>query len=202
MLTSKLSDAVVLILAAGKSERMGTPKFLLKHPMGETFLLHLIAVYQQSGIGEIVVVVNTADFEKYREHFIQLPLPVKVVQNPSPEQGRMLSIRLGVQAFTHNGPCFIHNIDNPFVDKVLFEQLLSHLKETDYVVPVYKGKGGHPILLSEKIMTMLIQPSNSYGDLRQVLNAFNSKRVEVEFSEVILNVNTVEEYTNFIEKSK
>jgi CTP:molybdopterin cytidylyltransferase MocA len=65
------------------------------------------------------------------------------------------------------------------------------------VVPVYKGKGGHPILLSEKIMTMLIQPSNAYGDLRQVLNAFNSKRVEVEFSEVVLNLNTVEEYLTF-----
>lgn len=197
MLTSKLSDAVVLILAAGKSERMGIPKFLLKHPKGETFLAHLVTVYYQSGVGEIVVVVNTADFKKYREHFIKLPHGVRIVQNPSPEQGRMLSIRLGIQAFSKGKACFIHNIDNPFVDKVLFEQLLSHLKETDFVVPVYKGKGGHPILLSEKIMTMLIQPSNAYGDLRQVLNAFNSKRVEVEFSEVVLNLNTVEEYLTF-----
>ena len=197
MLTSKLSDAVVLILAAGKSERMGIPKFLLKHPKGETFLAHLVTVYYQSGIGEIVVVVNTADFKKYQEHFIKLPQGVRIVQNPSPEQGRMHSIRLGVQAFTHNGPCFIHNIDNPFVEEVLLEQLLDHLKENDYVAPVFENRGGHPLLLSEKMMTVLIQRSNTFGDLRQVLNSFTGKRVEVEFKEVVLNLNTVEEYLTF-----
>ena len=132
MLNTQLSDCGIIILAAGKSGRMGRPKFLLEHVSGETFLHRLITVYQRAGINEMVVVVNSIDFENQLEYFSTLPERVKIIQNPTPEKGRLLSIQLGAGALSGNIPCFIHNIDNPFVEITLLEQLRRSLEESGY----------------------------------------------------------------------
>ncbi|PKP32780.1 MAG: hypothetical protein CVT99_03680 [Bacteroidetes bacterium HGW-Bacteroidetes-16] len=200
MLNTELSDCGVIILAAGKSERMGRPKFLLEHASGETFLHRMITVYQRAGIHEMVVVVNNHDFENQPEYFSTLPEQVKIIQNPTPEQGRLLSIQLGAGALSGNTPCFIHNIDNPFVEITLLEQLFCSLGEAGYVKPIFAGKGGHPILISDSIMAVLRNETNEFHDFKQLLGAFYGKQLEVEFKEVLLNVNTREEYGLFLKK--
>ncbi|MBU3926906.1 MAG: NTP transferase domain-containing protein [Bacteroidetes bacterium] len=200
MLNTELTDCGVIILAAGKSERMGRPKFLLEHVSGETFLHRLITVYQRAGIHEMVVVVNNIDFENQPDYFSTLPEQVKIIQNPTPEQGRLLSVQLGAGALSGNTPCFIHNIDNPFVETTLLEQLHHSLGEAGYVKPVFAGKGGHPILVSDKIVAVLRDETNEFQDFKQLLDSFYGKRLEVECEEVLLNVNTREEYGLFLKK--
>ncbi|MDP2723667.1 MAG: NTP transferase domain-containing protein [Bacteroidales bacterium] len=200
MLNTELTDCGVIILAAGKSGRMGKPKFLLEHVSGETFLHRLITVYQRAGIHEMVVVVNSIDFENQLEYFSTLPERVKIIQNPTPEKGRLLSFQLGAGALSGNIPCFIHNIDNPFVETTLLEQLHHSLGEAGYVKPVFDGKGGHPILISASIVAVLRDETNEYQDFKQLLDTFYCKRLEVEFEEVVLNVNTREDYRLFLKK--
>jgi len=202
MLNTQLSDCGVIILAAGKSGRMGKPKFLLEHVSGETFLHRLITVYQRAGIHEMVVVVNSIDFENHSDYFSTLPERVKIIQNPTPEQGRLLSIQLGTGALSGNTPCFIHNIDNPFVENNLLEQLHHSLGEAGYVKPVLAGKGGHPILISDSIVAVLRNETNEFQDFKQLLDSFYGKRLEVEFEEVVLNVNTREDYHSFRNNQK
>jgi molybdenum cofactor cytidylyltransferase len=200
MLNTELTDCGVIILAAGKSGRMGKAKFLLEHVSGETFLRRLITVYQRAGIHEMVVVVNNIDFKNQLEYFSRLPELVKIIQNPAPEQGRLLSIQLGAGALSGNKPCFIHNIDNPFVETTLLEQLHHSLEKAGFVKPAYAGKGGHPILVSDKIVAVLRDETNEFQDFKQLLDSFYGKRLEVEFEEVLLNVNTREEYRLFLKK--
>ena len=202
MLNTQLSDCGVIILAAGKSGRMGKPKFLLEHVSEETFLHRLITVYQRAGIHEMVVVVNSIDFENHSDYFSTLPERVKIIQNPTPEQGRLLSIQLGTGALSGNTPCFIHNIDNPFVENNLLEQLHHSLGEAGYVKPVFAGKGGHPIFISDKIVAVLRDETNEFQDFKQLLDSFYGKRLEVEFEEVVLNVNTREDYHSFRNNQK
>ena len=202
MLNTQLSDCGVIILAAGKSGRMGKPKFLLEHVSGETFLHRLITVYQRAGIHEMVVVVNSIDFENHSDYFSTLPERVKIIQNPTPEQGRLLSIQLGTGGLSGNTPCFIHNIDNPFVENNLLEQLHHSLGEAGYVKPVFAGKGGHPILISDSIVAVLRNETNEFQDFKQLLDSFYGKRLEVEFEEVVLNVNTREDYHSFRNNQK
>jgi len=202
MLNTQLSDCGVIILAAGKSGRMGKPKFLLEHVSGETFLHRLITVYQRAGIHEMVVVVNNIDFKNQLEYFSTLPERVKIIQNPTPEQGRLLSIQLGTGALSGNTPCFIHNIDNPFVENNLLEQLHHSLGEAGYLKPVFAGKGGHPIFISDKIVAVLRDETNEFQDFKQLLDSFYGKRLEVEFEEVVLNVNTREDYHSFRNNQK
>lgn len=197
MLNTYLSKCGVIILAAGKSGRMGKPKFILEHASGETFLQRLIAVYTQAGIHEIGVIINDIDFRNYKQHFLNLPEQVKIIQNSNPEKGRLHSIQLGAMALSVNKPCFIHNIDNPFAETSLIIQLHSCLGEADFIKPVYLEKGGHPILVSAKIMAVLQKNANEFKDFKQVLNVFTGKGLEVEFEEVVLNINTEEEYAHF-----
>ncbi|MFA5417328.1 MAG: NTP transferase domain-containing protein, partial [Bacteroidales bacterium] len=131
------------------------------------------------------------------EYFSTLPEWVKIIQNPTPEQGRLLSVQLGAGALSGNTPCFIHNIDNPFVEITLLQQLHRSLEEAGYVKPVFAEKGGHPILVSDKIIAVLRDETNEFQDFKQLLNSFFGKRLEVECEEVLLNVNTQEEYTNY-----
>src|SRR5260221_13242839 len=77
-----------LILAAGASSRMGTPKALL--PWGQTTLLDsAIRSARSVPIEEIVVVLGPST-----KHLEAL-LHTRVVVNPEPETGRSASIRLG-----------------------------------------------------------------------------------------------------------
>src|SRR5437879_12452118 len=78
-----------VILAAGESRRMGSPKALLPH-QGRPFLQHLIDVTRHPRIGFTRVVLG-ANAEEIRE---QLTLdPATVVVNPQWEQGQLSSLQ-------------------------------------------------------------------------------------------------------------
>src|SRR5207302_8558601 len=78
-----------LILAAGESRRMGSPKALLPH-QGRPFLQHLIDVTRHPRIGFTRVVLG-ANAEEIRE---QLTLdPTTVVVNPQWDQGQISSLQ-------------------------------------------------------------------------------------------------------------
>src|SRR5207253_7636130 len=77
-----------LILAAGASSRMGTPKAML--PWGETTLLDsAIRTARGVSIEDIVVVLGPST------RHLEVQLSAKVAFNPQPESGRSASIRLG-----------------------------------------------------------------------------------------------------------
>jgi len=201
MLNTRISECGAIILAAGQSIRMGKPKFLLEHPSGGTFLSYLINIYLRSGISELVVVVNDSDFRKHQETLQNIGKRVQLIINRHPEKGRLYSIQLGVSALSSIRPCFIHNIDNPFMSKDLLNQLFDHLGTLDFIKPVFDKKGGHPLLLSEKIIGVLRDNESEFQDFRQLLDVFNGIRLEVDYQEVLLNINSRKDYDSFFQST-
>ncbi len=199
MLNTKIGACGTIILAAGQSMRMGKPKFLLEHPSGGTFLSYLTNIYLQSGISELVVVVNERDFKEYRKHLELIEPYITLIINSYPEIGRLHSIHLGAKALQKKKTCFIHNIDNPFLSKDLLNQLFDHLGTLDFNKPVFEKKGGHPLLLSEKIIGVLRDNESEFQDFRQLLNVFNGKRLEVDSQDVLLNINSRKDYDSFFQ---
>jgi len=197
MLNTRISECGAIILAAGQSMRMGKPKFLLEHPSGGTFLSYLTDIYLQSGISELVVVVNDSDFRKNQEPLQNIGKRVQWIINKHPEKGRLYSIQLGVSALSSIRPCFIHNIDNPFLEKHLPQQLLDNLLAYDFIKPSHKNKGGHPILVSNQIVSALRAGKNVYHDFREVLATFSGYELKVDFEQVTLNINSPEDYDIF-----
>lgn len=192
----KNTSLSAIILSAGLSSRFQYPKALLPFDEKQNFLQKIIEEYSLFGVDEIAVVLNAALKEKVEE-FISCEPKVKIVINDLHTASRFYSVQLGLQNI-HSSYCFLHNIDNPFVNKKLLTSLAANKNEHGYTVPVYQGKGGHPVLISQKIIKHICNNKNNEANLREVLNLFDRKELQVSQSTVLANINTVEDYKLYL----
>ena len=195
-----------IILAAGASSRMKSSKFCMPYSSEMTFIQHITSVIAQAGSKRIIAILNKDGIELLRKnnhHFIDI---VSVALNPHPEYGRFYSLMTGIRELACNSPVLIHNVDNPFITVDTIKTLLSLTGKADYSYPVYKGKGGHPLLISGMIAKKLLNESvhlNHNPDhylnltLKEYLKQFTGKPVEVDDEKVLVNINTPEDYRKY-----
>lgn len=196
--TNNLNSCSVIILAAGYSSRMEKPKFALQFDKNHTFLEKIIQIYDDFGCKEIIIVLNKKG-RLIADHK-QLKLRnARIVLNENPEWERFYSIKLGIQNLTKKHPVFIHNVDNPFVTSQILKALISQDVSTHYVVPTYNAKGGHPILISNKICEAIISEKNYDLILSDFLKRFKKMKVAMNDKNILVNINTEEVYQNFFE---
>ena len=189
-MTTKPVSAI--IPAAGNSGRMGSDKALLPFSDGLSFAGHLINSYSGFGAHPIVLVVNkNLDLSKMDQGQYDLLL------NEYPDLGRSYSILLGTRNVPKDCPCFLHNIDNPFIESELLEGLMDGVVPDGFAVPVCSGRGGHPILLGEQVINYL-QNLNELPDFRTVLKQFRKIEIPCNDQRILLNINTDEDYRMFL----
>jgi len=199
----------VLILAGGKSERMNFPKAYLLYD-GKTFLQKIIDEYVQAGIKNIFVVLNE-DFSngEWKKYLDPIKSNVSIIKNPNPELGRFYSLKLGIKKMLNNPStltpdlefCFIQNIDNPFVNKALIKTLMKSKNPAGYTSPVFIGRNGHPILISKKIIQHINNLPDENQNLRNILLGFSKHEVPVDNDDILVNINTGDDYERFIKNS-
>ncbi len=185
-----------LILAAGHSSRMGTPKWQLRMPSGEYFAGYLYRRFREFGCN-VLMVVNSDAFAAISSDDALKNIPL--VLNSRPYLGRFHSLRCGLEQFPDVSPCFIHNIDNPFVNSGLLDELKTALGDYDYVLPEYQGRGGHPLFIGLVMVQQVLQQKEPWPDLRSFIENFHGKRVSFEFPEILFNINTPQDYQRFRE---
>jgi CTP:molybdopterin cytidylyltransferase MocA len=148
------SDITAIILAAGESRRMGTPKPLLL--LGkDTLLEKSVNLFTKAGITDIQVVTGRLSDTLRR----RLPdLPVGWVPNDGFRQGMFSSVKKGVSAVNrHRTWFFLLPVDIPLVRP---ETLMSMLKacpaatgsNTSVLHPAFMGHRGHPPLISTRLI--------------------------------------------------
>ena len=197
----QINDAGVIILAAGLSKRMDSPKPLLKFDNEKRFIDKIVYEYKEFGCKEIIIVINEiirneinlTDFIKEDES--HLKDKIKIVINKNPEFGRFSSIKAGLKILNPKIiNCFLQNIDNPFVNKDILSEIYESRFVGDCIIPTYENKGGHPILISKNIINNLIALEIDDLPLDNYLKSFKSKRIEIKDENILLNINTPEQY--------
>ncbi len=186
-----------IILAAGKSERMGFPKLSLKYNEEHNFIEHIVSEYLSLGCKEIKIVVNEIGFDYLNKNEIWFPEKVKFVINKHPEWHRFYSLKIGARSLSKVHSVFIHNVDNPFVNHEVLKNLLIHRDNADYVSPEFEGKGGHPFLISEKVIKEITCTEEDQKHLKEFLNQFPKMKVPVGDEKILVNINTLEEYEQY-----
>lgn len=181
-----------MILAAGESSRMHEPKPFLKFDKNKTFIDKIIKEYQDFGCKEIVVVTNETIYEQ-----LQSDKNILIIINKHLDYGRFYSIKLGMQELIDTDYCYIQNIDNPFVNQKILEDLYSNKNEGDCVIPYCQGRGGHPILVSKKIINKINSIEDNDLNLRDILKKFKSTKVDTDDSSILININTPEEFRQY-----
>lgn len=197
----KQKDFSVIVLAAGKSERVGYPKLLLKYDECNTFIEHIIKEFSHFGAKEIIAVVNTASEGSLRRHQVKLSANVKLTINKHPEWHRFYSLKLGAKSLTENRSVFVHNVDNPFVNYEVLDELIGSADKADYLSPEYDRKGGHPFLISGKIIQDLKDSESNQMHLKEFLNQYSALKVPVKDKNILVNINTLEEYRKYFKKN-
>jgi CTP:molybdopterin cytidylyltransferase MocA len=138
-----------IILAAGASSRMGSPKALLDY-RGETFIQRLVRVL--STVCDPVVVV----LGYYAATLRPAVSGATIVVNPAPERGQLSSLQTGVAALPPDAEGFLFTpVDSPAVEPATLECLATAFRGRDpatlFVIPRYAGKHGHPVFATRAI---------------------------------------------------
>jgi molybdenum cofactor cytidylyltransferase len=191
----------VVILAAGNSIRMGKPKFLLNYSKKITFLEKIILEFKNFESPEIVIVVNESNAIAHNKYFSDFGENVHIVINSKQESDRFYSLKLGLEKCNSQHLVFVVNVDNPFVNAQLINELLKNIKDFDFVIPTFQGKGGHPILIQSNITQAIISTASNNLNLKNYLSQFRKNTVETTDDKILMNINTKEDYAKyFIEK--
>lgn len=184
----------VIILSGGKSERMKFPKPYLTIK-GKTFVEKIIDEYRIAEVQEIILVMNKDFCDREWEDKLTKVLPVcKLVINSHPEEGRLYSLKLGIEKITIPGYCYIQQVDNPFVTKSVIDALWENRRLDGFVSPTFNGKGGHPVLLPEKIIKYIQLMLDAEVTLKEVLKKITRYEMLMSDDCILRNINTPEDY--------
>jgi molybdenum cofactor cytidylyltransferase len=135
-----------ILLAAGKSQRMGAFKPLL--PFGKRSVVEAcIENLLKGGVAEVVVIIGH-HADKMRERLAHLPVRLAVNADPESEMGA--SIAQGVEQISPRAEAaFIALVDQPAIPPEVIRILIAERTRTGapFVMPEYEGRGGHPVLI-------------------------------------------------------
>lgn len=178
-----------VILSGGASRRMGTPKALLPY-QGGTFLEHLLKVMDHPRIGWRRVVLG-ADAQVIAAG-VKLPAD-EVVINKNWEDGQLSSIQCGLRSLPGGTDgMLLCLIDHPLISRELVGVLVERFYEAgkSIVLPVYKGRRGHPVIFASSLYEELLSAQLETG-ARAVVWAHGEEVCEMETGEegCVLNLN-------------
>lgn len=152
-----------IILAAGRSRRMGAFKPLLK--FGESTVIdRSLQNFRDAGVDDFVVVSGHRE-DELKKH---LPSSVVIVNNPDPDGEMSSSIVLGVQAVpSQSQAVLITPVDLPAVPPDVVTHLLTRWKAgAKLVVPEHDARGGHPVLIDLAFRQELLNLNHQLNGLR------------------------------------
>lgn len=145
--------------------------------VGEISIIRRIVItYQQAGIFPIVVITGAEEAEVKKQ---LSSCGVIFLQSEQPDQPELMdSVRLGLRYFA--GKCervAFTPVNVPMFTPATVSSLLQ--AEGDLIVPSFHGKGGHPVLLSDRIIPQILEYDGSDG-LRGAMNTCGADRVWVD----------------------
>jgi molybdenum cofactor cytidylyltransferase len=176
-----------VLLAAGKSERMGKFKQLL--PIGgKTFVETCADNLLASRVGEVVVVTG------YNEAAVAAALagrPVRIANNPDFEIGMASSIKRGVAAVAAEARAIMITLtDQPLIGPDVLNQIICEYEDNAslILIPTYVGRRGHPILLDSSLREEVLSMDPHIG-LRQITHKYEHqiKYLDVSSSSVLMD---------------
>jgi xanthine dehydrogenase accessory factor len=151
-----------IVLAAGRSERMGSPKLLVR-VKGRPLLSHTLDAVRRSGVGAPVVVLGHEAERVRREVSLD---GATVVLNPDYPKGMSTSLRVAIRASDPAATAFLILLaDQPFVAPSTLNALARRWKPggPKILIPTYHGLRGNPVLVDRTLAHEIDRISGDVG---------------------------------------
>ena len=195
-----------IVLAAGKSSRMGRTKALLPiGSSGETFLTRIIRVLREGGAGAIVVVIG-GDAAAVRASLPSEDASITAVDNPRYEEGQLSSLLVGLAAVEQRQDSveavMVTLVDLPLIAASTVRSVLDAYREkpgAPLVRPRRGNRHGHPAIFNHSIFAELRRADPSMG-AKPVVHAHAAEEVNVDVGDegAFIDIDTPEDYERFI----
>ena len=193
-----IADATAVVLAGGKSSRMGQPKALLPFD-GEPLIAHIVGRLGHVFAETIVVAAPDQELP---------PLPVALVRDQVAYQGPVSGIYHGLTAATKE-VCFVTSCDAPFLNLALISYLVSQIADSDVVVPFWQERFQPLHAVYRRSVAPLLHDQLERDDLRPISLYPKVRTREIYEDKVrrfdpeglsFLNINTPEDYQDAVRR--
>jgi molybdenum cofactor cytidylyltransferase len=188
-----------IILAAGESSRMKSPKALLS--IGNTTFAEHLASMMRGGKINPVFLIAGAHVEEIRAAYRDKPEFV-IVQNSQYPLGQISSLKAGIRQLpTGVLSAMIWPVDIPLVKPHTVTTLVSEFErqQPPIVIPVFDGKHGHPVIYGHAALqsVLALKADQTAKELRNIYKD-QILYVEVHDPAVLIDIDTPEDYTRHI----
>jgi molybdenum cofactor cytidylyltransferase len=193
-----------VVLSAGESRRMGSPKALL--PLASaTFIEHIVSCLRQTRVDRVVVVIghHAEEIRSKASH-----LAVAWVVNEDYAKGQLSSLIAAIRHLEESDGArvdgiLVHLVDHPFVNPKLIDEMIERFYDSKklIVVPRYGEKRGHPVIFSRALFPELLAAPLEEG-AKRVVRAHRDETlvIDTEDEGVTVDIDTQDEYRKFIER--
>jgi len=192
------NNASAVILAGGKSSRMGRSKALLPFD-GEPLIVHIVRALKSMFADAVVVAAREQDLP---------PLPATVVRDEVPYQGPVGGIYYGLRA-AGGEFSFATSCDVAFINLPLISYLISHIVEYDVVVPYWQERFQPLHAVYRRSVLPLLKGQLERGELRPIFLYDKVRTRKVSEEEIrrfdpeglsFLNMNTPADYQEALKR--
>jgi len=156
-LNSQPLTASAIILAGGKSSRMGRPKALLPFD-GEPLIARTVRTLRQLFADIVVVAAPGQELP---------PLSVTLARDEVAYRGPVGGIYYGLQA-ARSEVCFVTSCDAPFLNLALITHLVSQIADCDVVVPYWQDRLQPLHAVYRRSVAPLLRAQLEHGELRPI----------------------------------
>jgi CTP:molybdopterin cytidylyltransferase MocA len=185
-----------IILAAGESQRIGSPKALLKIG-GETFANRIAGIMRDVGIHNILLVAGL-----HRDEIANDSKEYHVLFNPDYSLGQFSSLQRGVRNLpTGTRQVLVWPVDMPLVRKDTVEKLIAGSLQQPLILPTFSGKKGHPVIYnSQALLRILTMKPSQTG--KELVAHFEGRLAQIEVDDpgILIDIDTPEDYQKYIKR--
>lgn len=155
-----------IVLAAGKSTRMGRPKATLPLDGGDTFLSRIVRTFAAAAVEDVVVVVGH-EAAGVIASFANVDVTARFVENPDYEQGQLSSLLAGLRVIDRPGveAALLTLVDVPLVGAATVRAVVDCYRRTraPIVRPVRGDEHGHPVLIDRSLFDAIRHADPAIG---------------------------------------
>ena len=180
-----------MVLAAGRSERFGSPKPLIRWGDDSLVAHQVRTLAALDEVAEVLVVTG------HRADDVGAALeglPARTVHNADYAQGRATSVACAARALPEDcAGILLVSVDQPLHPDALADLVASWRDAPgDIVRPLYEGRHGHPIIFPGDLRTELAAVDDATEGPRAVVrrHAARLRDAPTDYPHVLLNLNT------------
>jgi molybdenum cofactor cytidylyltransferase len=191
-----------IVLAAGRSSRMGRAKATLPLAGGDTFLTRIVRTFLDAGVDDVVVVVGH-EAEAIVSSFAASGLPARFVVNPQYDRGQLSSFVVGLGVVDRPGiaAALVTLVDVPLVSAATVRAVIDCYRRTGATVvrPTSGARHGHPLLIDRSLFIEL-RAADPRSGAKPVVRAHASAAGDLPIDDegAFTDIDTPDDYARFI----